>query len=106
MAVTTRTVSGKPGPGLAGDPLVDGQITPVQAAPIEAMNGVSVDPAADPLPAAEAASPVSWWLVGLIALAVVIAILFAMQWFGGAPGTDVQSGTPTAQPVVPSATNP
>ncbi|WP_375449997.1 hypothetical protein [uncultured Devosia sp.] len=45
-------------------------------------------------------SPTNWWLYGLIALAIVIAIVLALQMFNGAPGSDVQSGTPTAAPVV------
>ncbi len=44
--------------------------------------------------------PTNWWLYGLVALAIVIAILFLLQMFSGAPGTDVQPGTPTAEPVV------
>ena len=45
-------------------------------------------------------SPSNWRLYGLIALAIVIAIILALQVFNGAPGTAVQSGTPTAAPVV------
>jgi hypothetical protein len=45
-------------------------------------------------------SPTNWWLYGLVALAIVIAIVLALQVFNGAPGTEVQSGTPTAAPVV------
>jgi hypothetical protein len=45
-------------------------------------------------------SPTNWWLYGLVALAIVIAIVLALQVFNGAPGSDVQSGTPTAAPVV------
>lgn len=44
--------------------------------------------------------PTNWWLYGLVALAIVIAFLFVLQIFSGAPGTDVQPGTPTAAPVV------
>jgi hypothetical protein len=47
-----------------------------------------------------ATSPTRWWVYGLVGLAVVIAILFLMQMFTGAPGTDVQPGTPSAEPVV------
>ncbi len=50
-----------------------------------------------------ATSPTNWWLYGLVALAIVIAIVLALQVFNGAPGTEVQSGTPTAEPVVPAA---
>jgi hypothetical protein len=47
-----------------------------------------------------ATSPTNWWLYGLVALAIVIAIILALQVFNGAPGSEVQSGTPTAAPVV------
>lgn len=43
--------------------------------------------------------PTNWWLYGLLGLAVVVAVLLLLQLFNGAPGTDVQSGTPTAEPV-------
>ncbi|MFD1253066.1 MULTISPECIES: hypothetical protein [Devosia] len=43
--------------------------------------------------------PTNWWLYGLIALGIVIAFLLVLQLFSGAPGTDVQPGTPTSQPV-------
>jgi hypothetical protein len=46
------------------------------------------------------AGPTNWWLYGLIALAIIIALLLAMQMFSGAPGTDMQPGTPTSAPVV------
>ncbi|MHA6298613.1 hypothetical protein [Devosia sp. CAU 1758] len=44
--------------------------------------------------------PTNWWLYGLGALAILIAILLVMQIFSGAPGTDMQPGTPTSEPVV------
>lgn len=44
--------------------------------------------------------PTNWWLYGLCALAIIIAILLVMQMFSGAPGTDMQPGTPTSEPVV------
>ena len=44
-------------------------------------------------------SPTNWWLYGLVALAIVIAIVLMLQVFNGAPGTEVQPGTPTAAPV-------
>lgn len=43
--------------------------------------------------------PTNWWLYGLVALAIVVAFLLVLQVFSGAPGTDVQPGTPTSQPV-------
>lgn len=44
--------------------------------------------------------PTNWWLYGLGALGILIAILLVMQIFSGAPGTDMQPGTPTSEPVV------
>jgi len=50
-------------------------------------------------------SPTNWWLYGLVGLAIVIAVLLIMQMFTGAPGTDVQPGSPTAESVVAPAAN-
>lgn len=47
-----------------------------------------------------ATGPTNWWLYGLGALAIIVLILLVMQIFSGAPGTDMQSGTPTSEPVV------
>jgi len=47
-----------------------------------------------------ASGPTNWWLYGLGALAIIVAILLVMQIFSGAPGTDMQPGTPTSEPVV------
>ncbi|ODT73281.1 MAG: hypothetical protein ABS75_00995 [Pelagibacterium sp. SCN 63-23] len=47
-----------------------------------------------------AAGPTNWWLYGLGALAIIIAILLVLQIFSGAPGTDMQPGTPSSAPVV------
>ena len=57
-------------------------------------------------PSVGATGPTNWWLYGIFALAIIVAVLFAMQWLNGAPGTDVQSGTPTAEPVVESPAAP
>ena len=43
-----------------------------------------------------ATSPTNWWLYGIVGLAIVVAVLFLMQMFQGAPTTDVQPGTPTS----------
>lgn len=48
--------------------------------------------------------PTNWWLYGIVGLAIVIAVLFLMQMFQGAPATDVQPGTPTSESVVAPAT--
>jgi hypothetical protein len=50
-----------------------------------------------------ATGPTNWWLYGIIGLAIVIAVLFLMQMFQGAPATDVQPGTPTSESVVAPA---
>ncbi|WP_240232250.1 hypothetical protein [Devosia lacusdianchii] len=50
-----------------------------------------------------ATGPTNWWLYGVIGLAIVIAVLFLMQMFQGAPATDVQPGTPTSESVVAPA---
>jgi hypothetical protein len=43
-------------------------------------------------------SPTAWWRLGLVALAIVIALLLAMQMLGGNKGTGVVPGTPVAAP--------
>lgn len=50
-----------------------------------------------------ATSPTNWWLYGIIALGIIIAFLFVLQLISGAPGTDMQPGTPTSEPVVQPA---
>lgn len=53
-----------------------------------------------------ATGPTNWWLYGVIALAIIIAVLLIMQIFSGAPGTEMQPGTPTSAPVVAPAGDP
>ena len=86
-------------PGAAVDELVD-------------ENGSQVDVPDDSLirPAEEdeqvigATSPTNWWRLGLVALAIVAAILLFLQLMRGAPDTAVQPGTPVAEPdVVPDS---
>lgn len=50
-----------------------------------------------------ATGPTNWWLYGVGALVIVVALLFLLQMFNGAPATDVQPGTPTAESVVAPA---
>jgi len=50
-----------------------------------------------------ATGPTNWWLYGLGALAIIIAIVLLMQVISGAPGSDVQPGSPVAAPVVEPA---
>jgi hypothetical protein len=57
-------------------------------------------PTSDPEAAVGATSPTNWWLYGIVGLAIVVVVLFAMQMLNGAPGTDVQPGSPTSAPVV------
>lgn len=45
-------------------------------------------------------SPASWSRWAIMILGALILIIALWQVFGGAPGTDVQPGSPTAQPVV------
>jgi hypothetical protein len=76
------------------DHLVDEQGVPI---------AVPEDSPVRPADAAEAAvagtGPTNWWLYGLVGLAIVIAFLFILQIFSGAPSTDVVEGTPTSEPV-------
>lgn len=51
-------------------------------------------------PSVASTGPTNWWLYGLFALAIMVAILLFMQIFSGAPGTDMQPGTSTSAPVV------
>nr|WP_314262114.1 hypothetical protein [uncultured Devosia sp.] len=77
-------------------------------------NGSRVDvPNASPIKVAgeheesvAATSPTNWWLYGVVGLAIVIAVLFLMQMFQGAPSTAVQPGTPSAESVVAPAADP
>jgi hypothetical protein len=67
---------------------------------IDVPDGTTLRPTSDPEAAVGGTSPTNWWLYGIVGLAIVVALLFAMQMLNGAPGTDVQPGTPTAEPVV------
>jgi anti-sigma-K factor RskA len=42
--------------------------------------------------------PTNWWRMGLIAVAIVAAILLALQLMAGNTGTEMIPGTPTAAP--------
>lgn len=53
-----------------------------------------------------ATSPTNWWLYGVIGLAIIVAVLFLMQMFQGAPATSVQPGTPTSESVVAPVADP
>lgn len=71
---------------------------------IEVPEGSDLRPTGDIEAAMGGTSPSQWWLYGVVAIAVVAAIVLVMQIFSGAPGTDVQSGTPTAAPVTETTT--
>lgn len=75
---------------------------------IDVPDDAGIRPAAPAEAAVGGTGPTNWWLYGLVALAIVIAILFLLQMFSGAPGTDMQPGTPTSEPVVetPAVTSP
>lgn len=45
-----------------------------------------------------ATGPTNWWRFGLLAVAVLAAALFVMQYLGGGASTDVIPGTPTTAP--------
>lgn len=47
-------------------------------------------------------SPSNWWRIGLVVLGALALVILLIQLFGGTPGTDVQPGTPVAEPVVPA----
>lgn len=51
-------------------------------------------------PSVGGTGPTNWMLYGIVALGAIIAVLLVLQLVGGAPGTDVAPGTPTAEPVV------
>ena len=70
------------------------------AAPLDIADGSTVGPARDDEETVGSTGPTNWWGYGLVALAAIVLILVLMQVFGGSPGTDVQSGTPVAEPEV------
>ncbi|MBN9335011.1 hypothetical protein [Devosia sp.] len=85
----------KPAPSVAKvDFLVD-----ENGSKIEVPADSDLRPTGDVEAAMGATSPSNWWLYGVLALAIVAAIVLAMQIFSGAPGSDVLPGTPTAEPV-------
>lgn len=67
---------------------------------VDVPDGSGLKVAGDHDPTVGATGPTNWWLYGLGALAIIIAILLVLQVFSGAPGTDTLPGSPTAEPVV------
>ena len=83
----------KPGSVAQVDNLVDERGYKIPLA-----DDTSIKIAADMEPVVGGTSPTNWWGAGLIALAIVAAILLGMQFLGGNTGTDVIPGTPVAAP--------
>jgi hypothetical protein len=75
------------------------QLVDENGSPIPVPEDSAIRPAATGEATVGATGPTNWWLYGLVGLAIVIAVLLAMQLFSGAPSTDVVEGTPTSQPV-------
>lgn len=73
---------------------------------IDVPDDSSLEVASELDPSVGATSPTNWWLYGLVGLAIVVVILFLMQIFGGAGGTDMEAGTPTSEPVVEQPAEP
>jgi hypothetical protein len=69
-------------------------------APLDVPDGSTVRPARNNEETVGSTGPTNWWGYGLIALAAIALVLVLMQVFSGSPGTDVQSGTPVAEPDV------
>ncbi len=46
-----------------------------------------------------ATGPTNWWRVGIVAIAVLAAVLLVLQLTGGNGGTAMIPGTPVAAPV-------
>jgi len=70
------------------------------AAPIDVPDNSPIKVAGEHEETVGATGPTNWWLYGVVGLAIVVAVLFVMQMFQGAPATDVQPGTPTSESVV------
>ena len=68
--------------------------------PVDVPDDSALEVANELDPSVGATSPTNWWLYGLVGLGIVVVILFLMQIFGGAGGTDVETGTPTSEPMV------
>ncbi len=96
------TAPKQPAPTLAEvDKLVD-----ENASRVDVPNASPIKVAGEHEASVGATGPTNWWLYGVIGLAIVVAVLFLMQMFQGAPATDVQPGTPTSESVVAPATAP
>lgn len=65
---------------------------------VDVAESSTIRPGAEGEPIVAAGGPTNWWRAGIIAIVIVAALLFALQMLGGWPGTDVQPGTPVAEP--------
>ncbi|HEY8575934.1 MAG TPA: hypothetical protein VIL88_06310 [Devosia sp.] len=96
------TTPDRPAPAVASvDNLID-----ENGSRVDVPNGSTIRVADEHDATVGATGPTNWWLYGLVGLAIVIAVLFLLQMFQGAPATDVQSGTPVSESVVAPATDP
>jgi hypothetical protein len=75
-------------------PLTD-EPTGTRPHPVATDNTLEVMAEAEPI---AAPTPTNWWRRGLIALAIVVAILLLLQLLLGNTGTEMIPGTPTAAP--------
>ena len=96
------TTPNKPAPEVARvDHMVD-----ENGARVEVPNDSGLRAANNGDPTVGSTGPTNWWLYGLIGMAILIAVLLIMQLMTGAPGTDVQPGSPVSEPVVEPAVPP
>jgi hypothetical protein len=82
-------------PGAKVDYIVD-----ENASKLDVPDESTIRPAGDNEETLASTGPTNWWRYGLLAVGALALVLLLMQLFGGRPGTDVQSGTPVAEPEV------
>lgn len=94
MAVETNTNPHTANPEVAR---VDGLVDETGAR-IDVPDDSALKVATDLEQAVGATGPTNWWRLGLLAVAILAAVLFIMQYFAGGAGTDMIPGTPTVAP--------